>query len=223
MADVPVADRPRERLWRVGADALGDAELVALVLGAGIRGGGALAVADDVMAAAGGDVHGLAALGGDALTRIAGVGGSRAARLLAALELGRRTLAPRADRPQMLGPRDAARYLAPRYAAFPEERFGVMLLDARHRVLRTVIVSTGTLDASLVHPRDVFRVAVQASAAAVVAFHNHPSGDPTPSREDRDITARLERAGEIMGIDLVDHIILGHGRYFSFRDESRRS
>jgi DNA repair protein RadC len=222
MADVPVADRPRERLGRVGAQALADAELIALVIGAGTRARGALAVADDVMAAAGGEVHGLATIGADALKRITGVGGSRAARLLAALELGRRTLAPSAVRPQMRSPEDAARYLAPRYAAFPEERFGVMLLDARHRVLRTTIISTGTADASFVHPRDVFRVAALASAASVVAFHNHPSGDPTPSRDDRDVTARLERAGGIMGIDLVDHIILGHGRYFSFREESRK-
>ena len=222
MAHVAVADRPREKLARVGAEALGDSELLALVLGSGTRSRGALAVAHEVIAAAGGSVHGLVQLSLDELYGVPGVGVSRAPRILAAVELGRRTLAQNVDRPQMLTPGDVARYLAPRYAVFPVERCGVMLLDARHRVLRTAIVSTGTVDASLVHPRDVYRVAALGSAASVVVFHNHPSGDPTPSADDRQVTARLQQAGELMGIELADHVILGRGRYYSFREEARR-
>ncbi len=118
----------------------------------------------------------------------------------------------------MLTPRDVADYLAPRYSVWPVERFGVMLLDAKLRVIRTAIVSTGTVDGSLVHPRDVYRVAALASAASVVVFHNHPTGDPTPSADDRAVTRRLQEAGELMGIELADHMILGHGTFFSFRE-----
>lgn len=222
MAQVAVADRPREKLSRVGAEALGDGELIALVIGSGTRSRGALTVAQDVMAAAGGGVHGLTRLGIDGLCRVRGVGVSRATRVLAAVELGRRTLARHADRQKMLTPGDVAGFLAPLYSGFPVERFGVMLLDAKHRVMRTAILSTGTVDASIVHPRDVYRVAALASAASIVVFHNHPSGDPTPSQDDRQVTTRLRQAGELMGIELADHVILGHGRYFSFREEARR-
>ena len=222
LARVAPADRPREKLARVGAEALGDNELLALVLGTGTRARNVIAIAQDVIEAAGG-VPALVRLSLEELDAVPGVGTSRAARVLAAIELGRRTLAREADdRPQLLTPRHAAEYLMPRYAGFGVERFGVVLLDQKSRVIRTVIVSTGTLDASMAHPRDVFRAAALASAASVVAFHNHPSGDPLPSAEDRLVTRRLEQAGEVMGIELSDHIILGSGKYFSFKEESRR-
>ena len=219
MAMVPVEDRPREKLARVGAEALGDNELIALVLGSGTRSRGALMVARDVIEAAG-EAQGLLRMGLDELCRVPGVGQSRAARLLAAIELGRRTLfGDRGQRPQMLSTKAVAEYLAPRYAGFAVERFGVMLLDQRQRVIRSVILSTGTVEASVSHPRDVFRVAMLASASHVVVFHNHPSGDPTPSAADRVMTRRLRVAGELIGIDLMDHIILGGTTYFSFRQE----
>jgi DNA repair protein RadC len=219
MATVPVVDRPREKLARVGAEALGDNELIALVLGSGTRSRGALVVAQDVIAAAG-EAQGLLRIGLDELCRVPGVGQSRAARLLAAIELGRRTLfGDRGKRPQMLSTKDVVAYLAPRYAGFAVERFGVMLLDQKQRVIRSVILSTGTVEASVSHPRDVFRAAMLASASYVVAFHNHPSGDPAPSAQDRAMTRRLFVAGELIGIELMDHIILGGGKFFSFRAE----
>lgn len=222
MAQVPVADRPREKLARVGAEALGDVELLALVIGSGTRRRGVLGVAYDLLAASDG-VHGLTRLGLDELRRVAGVGESRAARVLAAIEFGRRTLAEEhAVRPRMLTARDVARYLAPRYSGFPVERFGVVLLDGKHRLIRTAILSMGSVDSSLAHPRDVYRVAALASAASVVVFHNHPTGDPAPSVEDRIVTNRLKQAGQLMGIELADHVILGRGRYFSFREEALR-
>jgi len=222
MTSVPVADRPREKLARAGVEALGDNELVALVIGAGTRSRGALTVAHDVIAAADG-LPGLARLALGELTRVTGIGESRAARVLAAVELGRRTLTREVpERPQFRSPKDAAEYLMLRYAGFHVERCGVLLLDQKYRLIRTCVVSTGTMDATAVHPRDVYRVAIAASAAGVVVFHNHPSGDPAPSLEDRLVTRRLELAGEAIGIELCDHVILGDATYFSFKEELKR-
>lgn len=222
MATVPVVDRPREKLARVGAMALGDNELVALVLGTGTRSRGALMVAQDVIALAGG-VPGLVRIGLDELDGIAGVGSSRAARLLAAVELGRRTMFGQSEeRPQMRGTRDLVGYLLPRYGGGAVERFGAVLLDQRRRVIRSVILSTGTAEASICHPRDVFRAAVLASASSVAVFHNHPSGDPLPSAADRLATRQLVSAGELMSIEVIDHIILTGTTYFSFKEESKR-
>jgi DNA repair protein RadC len=222
MTSVPVDDRPREKLARVGADALGDNELVALVIGTGTRKRGALTVAQDVILAADG-LPGLARLGIEELARVPGIGTSRAARVIAAVELGRRTLTRDSpDRPRFLSPKAAAHYLMPRFSSHPVERCGVMLLDQKQRLIRCAVVSTGTRDACVAQPRDVYRQAVLASAASVVVFHNHPSGDPTPSTLDRFLTRRLDLAGEMIGIELGDHIILGDGTYFSFKEESKR-
>jgi DNA repair protein RadC len=150
------------------------------------------------------------------------MGVARAAQVLAAVELGRRTLlrCPPA-RIQFASPRDAAAFLLPQFGSRQVEHFGVMLLDTKHRLIRTTVVSVGTLDSSPAHPREIFREATSASAAAIVLFHNHPSGDPTPSRDDIELTRRLAQAGEIMGIDVIDHVILGDTRYFSFREAGR--
>ena len=183
------------------------------------RSRGALLVAHDVIEAADG-VQGLFRIGLDELCGIPGVGEARAARLKAAVELGRRTLfGDHDDRPAMRTTRDLVAYLQPRYAGFSVERFGVMLLDQKHRVIRSEILSTGTIDASISSPRDVFRVAILAQASFVVAFHNHPSGDATPSITDRLLTRRLHAAGELVGIALMDHIILGDREFYSFRAE----
>jgi len=215
---IAAADRPREKLVRVGADALGDNELVAVVLGSGQRGRSALDLANAVLDDAGG-LHRLTRASHDVLCRVPGVGAAQAARLLAAVELGRRTLLqPPVDRPQLRSPRDTAGYLLPRFSARPVEHFGLVLLDVRCRVIRTALLSVGTIDATTVHPREVFREATVAGASSVVLFHNHPSGDPAPSPDDVRLTARLVRAGEVMGIDVIDHLILADDRYYSFRE-----
>jgi DNA repair protein RadC len=150
------------------------------------------------------------------------VGAAKAAQVLAAIELGRRTLVRRpAQRKPFGSPRDLATYLLPQFGARSVEQFGVVLLDTKHRLLRTALVSVGTLDSSPAHPREVFREATAASAAAVVLFHNHPSGDPTPSEDDCELTGRLIEAGRIIGIQVLDHIILGETRYYSFRESGR--
>jgi DNA repair protein RadC len=212
-------DRPREKLARLGAAALGDNELVAIVLGQGQPRAGALELANHALAAIGG-VPGLSRVGGDELQRIDGIGPARAAQLLAAVELGRRTVAQASGlRAQMTSPRVVAEFLLPQYGNRRVEQFGVLLLDTKHRVLRSTVLSVGTLDASIVHPREVFREAVAAGAAAIVLFHNHPSGDPEPSIEDTRLTERLMQAGVMMGINVLDHVILGDARYFSYREK----
>jgi len=211
-------DRPREKLARAGVGSLGDNELVALLLGTGVKERSALIVAQDVLEMAGG-VRGLSRVGMDELRRVSGVGSPRAARLLAAVELGRRALTSEAgDRPRFAASADVGRYLLPLHGGHREERFGVLMLDSKSRLIRSEILSVGSLDASIAHPREVFRAATLASAAAVAVFHNHPSGDPLPSPDDLLLTTRLVRAGEVMGITVLDHIILGDGRWFSFRD-----
>ena len=218
MKTVAVHDRPREKLERVGVSAVGDNELLAIVLGHGAARASVLELANLVLDAAGG-LHGLARATPDDLRRIPGIGRARAAQLLAAIEAGRRTLVRgRRDRVQMLCARDVAELVIPQFGTRPVEQFGVVLLDTKHRVLRVSIVSVGTLDASVVHPREVFREAIGGGAAAIVLFHNHPSGDPRPSEEDVRLTKRLLAAGQLMGIDVLDHVIISETRYYSMKE-----
>jgi DNA repair protein RadC len=218
MKELFPSDRPREKLVRHGVAALGDNELVALVLGSGGRRAGALALANELLVARDG-LHGLVRSTCDELADIAGIGPARASRILAALELGRRTLAhaPSA-RLRIRSPREAAAYLIPTFGSRAAEQFGIVLLDSKHRVIRTTVVALGTLNTTVVEPRDVFREAVAGRAAAIVVFHNHPSGDPTPSAADVELTRRLAAAGALMGVDLVDHIVLADVRYCSFKE-----
>ncbi|MFI5169895.1 MAG: DNA repair protein RadC, partial [Vicinamibacterales bacterium] len=213
---VQLAERPRERLARVGPGGLSSRELVAAVLGTGARGASALQVADGLLEAG---LHGLAARSLLELERVHGVGRAKAARVLAAFELGARLATEAgATAPSLQSPADAARYLLPRYSSRPVETFGLLALDARHRLRREAVVSVGCLTASLVHPREVFQEAVVSRAAAIVLFHNHPSGDPEPSAEDLALTRRLAAAGSLMGIEVLDHLVLGAGRYVSLKE-----
>ena len=222
MKDLLPDDRPREKLRHHGAAALGDNELVALVIGSGSRRGNALSVANALLAAHGG-LHGLTRCSVDDFVRIPGIGGARSAQIVAALELGRRTLAHAPSARLLIrGPEDAASYLMPRFGSRGVEQFGIMLLDARHRVMRTAVLAVGTLNSSIVQPRDVFREAAIGGATAIVIFHNHPSGDPTPSPDDVALTRRLVAAGSLLGIDVVDHLILGDARYCSIKETKKR-
>ena len=211
-------DRPREKLARAGSEALGDNELLALLLGSGTRGRTSLDLANGLLDAAGG-LRGLTRMGRDELARAHGVGSARAARIQAAIELGRRSLTrDPSERPQFATPREVGAFLLPQFGSYPVERFGVLLLDTRHRLLRTRILSVGSLDASVVHPREVFREAIMAGAAAIVLFHNHPSGDPSPSRDDLSLTRRLMTAGDLIGIDVIDHVVLADSRFTSMKE-----
>lgn len=218
MKEVAPHDRPREKLERLGASALGDNELLALVLGSGSRAQDVLTLSNVVLKQCGG-LHGLTRAAAADLRRIRGVGGARAAQVLAAVELGRRTLVRTpADRPQLNTPRQLASYLLPQHGSRPVEQFGIVLLDTKHRLLQIKLVSTGSLDSTVAHPREVFREAISGRAAAIVLFHNHPSGDPRPSQDDVALTAQLVDAGQVVGIDVLDHLILADQRYYSFME-----
>lgn len=215
MKDVATHDRPREKLERLGCSGLGDNELLALVLGSGSRGTNALQLANDLIDEVGG-LHALTRVTLGELHRVRGVGRARAAQVLAAIELGRRTLVRASgERPNLRSPSELAAHLLPQYASPTVEQFGLVMLDSKSRLIRVKIVATGTIDSAIVHPREVFREAAAAAAAAIVLFHNHPSGDPTPSHDDLILTARMVSAGKVMGIEVVDHIILGERRYCS--------
>jgi DNA repair protein RadC len=216
-------DRPREKLARVGAGALGDNELLAILLGQGSRDRNALELATELLDDVSG-LYGLSRASRDQLRGRPGVGPIKAARIVAAVELGRRTLIEVADddRPQFMSPREVAAYLMPRFGARGVEQFGVMLLDTRHRLIRTTLLTVGVLDATYMHPRELFREALTGAAAAVVLFHNHPSGDPTPSGDDVLLTMRLFEAGVVIGIPVVDHVVVADTRYFSFRENDGR-
>ena len=213
-------DRPRERLHRLGPRALAERELLALLLGAGRPGRSALAVADDLLALGPLGVRSLARMVPSRLAVVQGVGLARAARLAAGFEIGRRTAsASGAEALQIRGPSDVYHSLGPNLRDLDQEEFHAVLLNAQHRVLREVLVTRGILDASLVHPREVFRPAVAEGAAAVILVHNHPSGDPTPSAQDRAVTRQMVSAGRTLGIPVLDHVIVGDGRWAALSDE----
>jgi DNA repair protein RadC len=214
-------DRPREKLERLGPGALGDNELLALVLQSGSASIDALSLANELLDRFGG-LRGLTRAGADDLRLVRGVGVARASQVLAAVELGRRTLVREAaERPRLGTPRQIAALLLPQYGARAVEQFGLVMLDTKHRMLRVRVISVGCLDSTVVHPREVFREAAAAAAAAIVLFHNHPSGDPAPSADDVALTARMVDAGAVMGIDVLDHVILADQRYFSFAESGR--
>ncbi len=210
--------RPREKLGLTGLQALSDEELVALVLGHGVRGRGAVTLASDILISTGG-IHGLARSTADQLASVTGLGPATAARLVAAIEMGRRTLQRQpAPRTRITSPRELASYLMPMYGSAHVERFGVVLVDTKHQLIRVRVLAVGSSDAVTAEPREVFRDALLGGAAAVVLFHNHPSGDPTPSPDDIAMTRRMIAAGRVVGIDVIDHLIIGDARYFSLRE-----
>ncbi len=220
LLELPREERPRERMARLGPAALSDRELLATLIGTGARGVSALDVASELLGNDG--LHALAARSMGELEGTRGLGRAKAARLMAALELGAR-VASRAGgpTPALQSPQEAARYLLPRYSARPVETFGLLALDARHRLRREAVISVGCLTASLVHPREVFQEAVVSRAAALVLIHNHPSGDPEPSAEDLALTRRLAAAGSLMGIEVLDHLVLGAGRFVSLKQRGQ--
>jgi|SRR5688572_783416 len=218
MKEIALHDRPREKLERLGPSSLGDNELLALVLGSGSRDRDVLDLANVLLDECGG-LHGLTRAAAADLRRVPGIGGARAAQVLAAVELGRRTLMrTHAERPRLNTPRQLASYLLPQHGSRPVEQFGIVLLDTKHRLLQVKLVSTGSLDSTVAHPREVFREAIAVRAAAIVLFHNHPSGDPRPSADDVALTVRLVEAGLVIGIDVLDHLILADQRYYSFTE-----
>lgn len=209
--------RPRERLLAAGPSALSDGELLGLLFGIGTREKTAVELAGEVISEAGG-LHGLYDVSVHELTKVKGIGEAKACIILAAVEFGRRIGQVRnPGRPVISSPADVDRLLRGRIANLDRENFVVVLLNTKNEVIETSTVSVGTLSASLVHPREVFKPAVRASAASVILAHNHPSGKVEPSKEDREVTRRLGEAAAILGIEVLDHIIVGDG-HFSLKE-----
>jgi DNA repair protein RadC len=214
----PPGDRPRERLLRLGAGALSTVELLTVLIGSGNRAYPADEIARRLTAAFPG-LRQLAGRGADDLLRLEGIGAATAARVAAALEIGRRLQQERRERqPALSSPRAVWRHLALELRDRERERFLALCLNTRNELIREVVISVGSLNASIVHPREVFKPALACSAAGLVIAHNHPSGDPAPSREDREVTRAISEAGRILDIPLHDHVIIGADSYFSFKD-----
>ena len=212
-------DRPRERLWAVGPAALTGQELLAIVLGTGCAGRDALAVAGDLLARAQGSLRWLAGRPSAELAGVEGVGRGKAARVTAALELGRRVEAEAAPPPERIrSPADVHRYYAPRLRDLAVEEFHVLALGSQSQIKGDLLITRGILNSSLVHPREVFRAAIAEAAAGIIVVHNHPSGDPTPSADDRAVTSQLVDAGRLLDVPVHDHVIVGGDRYMSFAE-----
>ena len=218
--NMPVEERPREKLIAHGAGALTDAELLAILLRTGTASRSALALGRD-LTRDGGLYKRLARISRvEELTQIRGLGQAKAATVLAALELGRRLASARPlDKFYFGEPAEGAAFLMPRLRYAAKEQFVVILLDAKNKVIGTEVVSEGSLSTSIVHPRDVFQPAILQNAAAIAVAHNHPSGDPTPSAEDRELTQTLLEAGRALCIPVLDHLIIGDGTYYSFEED----
>ena len=217
--ELPRTDRPRERLLDLGASALSSGELLAIVLGSGGRGRSALRIGQEILGSVQGSLRRLASRPVGELTKHPGVGRARAVMIHASLELGRRLAAENRDEGIPIhSPRDVVAVFAPRLEDLPVEEFHVAVLDAQHRLERDVTVTRGILNSSLVHPREVFREAIAERAAAIILVHNHPSGDPVPSPDDRKVTDQMVAAGRLLDIPVHDHVIIGRGRYTSFAE-----
>ncbi|MGE5654734.1 MAG: RadC family protein [Bacillota bacterium] len=215
--DIPMEERPRERLMEVGERQLSNEELVALILRTGSAHGSVLDLARRLLKEFDG-FHGLADATFGELRDVPGMGSAKICELKAAVEIGRRmSMSPR-QRVVIRTPRDVEALVGNELRQLTQEHFVVLSLDSKNQLVGKDDTFTGTLNSSLVHPREVFNRAVRRSAASVVVVHNHPSGDPQPSREDNEVTRRLSEAGKLLGIELLDHIIIGDGRYVSLRE-----
>ena len=207
--ELPPAERPRERLARLGPEALSDQELLACLLGRGVAGESVLIGARRLLAAFG-SLRGLAGASVEQLACVHGIGPAKAVQLKAAIELSRRVSLPSTTTRPVIDSVDAAEaLLTPHLRDKTKEHVVALLLDNRHRLIRLCPIAVGSLSASLVHPRELFKEAMAASAAAVIVAHNHPSGDPEPSDHDLDLTTRLTAAGALIGIEVLDHLIIG--------------
>ncbi|NLL42290.1 MAG: DNA repair protein RadC [Firmicutes bacterium] len=219
MKDVPKEERPRERLIRHGAERLANRELLAILLRTGTRSESALMLAERLLSRFG-SLPELAQTSYEELLAVNGIGPAKAADILAAFELAKRLGESRMEFEGVVNcPQDAAQLVLTDLSHADKEHFMIIMLNTKHRVIAKKVISIGHLHASLVHPREMFKEAIKRSSAAVILVHNHPSGDLTPSRDDISTTERLRDVGDMLGIEVLDHIIVGNNRYLSFREQ----
>lgn len=217
--DIPENERPRERMLKYGAESLSNIELLAILLRTGSPNESVIQLAHSVMSRLE-TLQGFYDISLEELTNIRGIGPAKAIQIKAGLELGKRVLKQMPQAKYSIhSPADAANYIIDDIKFLKQEHFIILLLDTKNQVISKETISIGTLNSSIVHPREVFKPAIKKSISAIILAHNHPSGDPTPSREDIEITKRLIKAGEILGIDVLDHIVIGDSKYISFKEE----
>ncbi|MDQ0196770.1 RadC family protein [Paenibacillus wynnii] len=219
LRDLPHEERPRERMMQYGAESLSQAELLAILLRTGTHRESAIGIAQRMLSQVGG-LRQLADLSIKELTSIKGIGPAKAIQLKAGIELGRRMSNSRLNQPVIIrSPYDAADILTEQLRYLQKEHFVCLFLNTKNHVIAQETLSMGSLNASIVHPREVFRAAIKCSSASIICAHNHPSGDPTPSPEDISLTSRLLQAGEIVGIDVLDHLIIGDSGFVSMKEK----
>lgn len=218
--DLPVDERPRERLQRLGLEALSAQEILALILGRGIAGESVMVTAQRLLSEFG-NLKGIAGASLQDLGKIKGIGVAKASQIIAAFELANRVENHAAQESKIIvkTPEDIVNLVKGRLKDKKKEYFLAVLIDTRSQLIRVAEISVGSLDSSIVHPREVFKEAVSGSAASVILVHNHPSGDTEPSEDDIQVTKRLTEAGKVMGIDVLDHIIIGDNSFLSLKRE----
>ncbi|HEY4389935.1 MAG TPA: DNA repair protein RadC [Paenibacillus sp.] len=219
LRDLPSEERPRERMMEFGAGALSQAELLAILLRTGTKNESAVHMAQRILSNIGG-IRGLVDLSLDELTEMKGIGMAKAVQIKAGIELGQRLAKSRLpEAVSIRSPHDAANILMEQLRYLSKEHFVCLFLNTKNHIIAQETLSIGSLNASIVHPREVFRAAIKCSSASIVCAHNHPSGDPTPSPEDIQMTRRLCEAGEIVGIDVLDHVVIGDGQFVSLKEQ----
>ncbi len=216
--DYPIEERPRERMVKEGADKLSNQELIAILLRTGTKNESVFQLSSRVLKELGSIRH-LNEMSIDELTRIKGIGQAKAVQIIAGLELGRRVARKRAEVMTIRSPQEAATYLMEVIGLDQQEKFYCLYLNTKNQIIYEKTVFMGSLNSSIVHPREVYKEALKWSAASIIVSHNHPSGDPSPSREDIEVTKRLIEAGEIIGIECLDHLIIGDGRFCSLKEQ----
>ncbi|GBE57044.1 hypothetical protein BMS3Bbin16_01259 [archaeon BMS3Bbin16] len=217
--DLPVEERPRERLVKYGAESLSNAELLAIILRTGTKEDNVINLSNRILRDY--SLPEISRADVAELNKIHGIGPAKATQITAFFELARRLEShSETAKPRIKSPEDAHRIIAPRLRNLKKETFKALYLNTKNQLIREETVSIGSLDASVVHPREVFKTAIAESAAAIILAHNHPSGDPEPSREDIELTNKLIQGGKIIGINVLDHIVVGNGTYVSLSDRN---
>lgn len=217
--DLPQNERPREKLLRYGPEALSNSELLAVILRSGTKDENVLHLSGRIIIESGG-INGLLTSCGDDFMKLKGIGSAKAAQLLALGEISKRFRAFKSGNEYKIKtPLDAADYVMEEMRVLKKEHLKVIMLNTKNVVIGTKDISVGSLNSSIVHPREVFSIAIKKSAASIVVIHNHPSGDPAPSKEDINVTYRLKESGKILGIEVIDHIIIGDRKYISLKEK----